>query len=246
MTTKIQVWLLPNGKARCVNASRETVAIRLPGADRSVSVRPNTRFEGDFHNRVDESLPPAEISEVERSPAIYPSVVRRATEEDLPVLLDAVPKILAETTLLSISESKVEALIERCVRHQGGALAGVIDDEDGIAASIGMIFSESDISDEPYIRAVWVGLHSNMRRESRKDDPRTHYARRLFEFARWCHVGLERAADRPIILQFDVATRMALGAKLGLFHRNINQTGASFAFGADGHFLNQGVVAEVA
>ncbi len=243
MTTKIRVWMLPGGKARCVNASRETISIRLPGSPDFVAVRPNTRFEGDYHHRTDETLAAAGLSEIERGPAIYPGVVRRATEEDIPVLMDFVPRILAETTLLSVSEAKVERLVERCVRDKTGALAAVIDGEDGIAASIGMTFSESDISDDSYVMVRWIGLNPSMEREASKDDPRTHYARRLFEFARWCHVGLERAADRPMIMQFDVTTKTGLGTKLGMFQRNLPQTGAVFSFGSSEPFLAQSVEA---
>ena len=179
----------------------------------------------------------------------YPARVRRATPDDIDALMLFVPQVLAETTLLPISPIKVERLIERCATRQSGSIAGIIDGADGIDAGIGMAFCESETSDVPFIRAVWCGLHPSVRKHpSSPDDPRAHYGRTLFEFARWCHEGLERAAGHPILLQFDLLTRTMLGAKMGLFQRNLQQVGASFAFGAAGEFKNQPIreTAEVA
>ena len=171
----------------------------------------------------------------------YPSIVRRATPEDIDGLLLLVPQILAETTLQPVSLDKVEQLIERCVYQQGGSIAGVIDGEDGlIDASVGLTFCESETSDVPFIRAVWCGLHPSVRKQpSNPDDPRAHYGRTLFHFASWCHENLERVAGHPVLLQFDIATKTMLSAKMRLFQRNLTQTGAIFALGAVGDFAAQ-------
>lgn len=189
----------------------------------------------------------------------YPSLVRRATPDDIDGLMLFVPQVLAETTLLPISLAKVEELITRCATRQGGAIAGIIDRDGDIEAGIGLAFCESETSDIPFIRAVWCGLHPSLRRippikaEDRwpnphtnterggHPDPRAHYGRTLFQFARWCHEGLEKAAEHPILLQFDLLTKTMLGPKMGLYQRNLQQVGATFAFGAVGDFAVQKV-----
>lgn len=177
-----------------------------------------------------------------------PYGVRRATPADIDALYLFVPQVLSETTILPLSQTKVEILIERCAYQIGGAVAGIIDGVDGqIDASIGLAFASTDTSDEPYISAVWCGLHPSVRRQpSNPNDPRGHYGRKLFEFAKWCHSGLERAAGKPILMRFDVLTRQFLGPKMGLYQRNLTQVGASFAFGASGVFTAQEVAEEPA
>lgn len=175
-----------------------------------------------------------------------PYGIRRATPEDVDALLQFVPLVLGETSLLPLSMTKLEALIERCAGQEGGSIAGVIDGADGIDASVGLVFAELEHSDVPFVRAVWCGLHPTVRRHPGKtDDPRAHYGRRLFEFARWCHQGLERVAGHPILMQFDLLTRTNLMAKCGLYERNLQQVGASFAIGAVGDFKAKKPVADL-
>jgi hypothetical protein len=172
-----------------------------------------------------------------------PFGVRRATPDDIDALQLFVPQVLAETTILPLSDDKVERLIERCANQRDGSIAGIIDGADGqIDASIGLAFAQSEISDEPYITAVWCGLHSSIRRHpGDENSPKVHYGRRLFQFAQWCHANLEQAAGKPILMQFDLATRAFLGPKMRLYQRNLVQVGASFAFGATGEFRQQEV-----
>ena len=165
--------------------------------------------------------------------------VRRATPADSAVLMDVVPLILAETSVLPLSEMKIEAIVERCACQVGGAIAGIIDAPEGmVSASIGLAFTESDISDEPYIKAVWCGLHPKLPRGPlhQHDDPKKHYGRRLFEFARWFHSALEEKADKRILMLWDVTTLEFLVPKLGLYQRNLVQIGGTFALGAVGEF----------
>jgi hypothetical protein len=175
-----------------------------------------------------------------------PYGVRRATPTDIDSLMLFVPQVLTETTLLPLSHIKVELLIERCAYQRGGSIAGIIDGVDGqIDASVGMCFTESETSDEPYIMVAWCGLHPSVRRAPPDpNDPRAHYGKKLFDFARWCHAGLEEAAGRPILVRFDMLTREFLGPKMGLYQRNLMQVGATFAFGASGAFKPQDVPAE--
>jgi hypothetical protein len=238
VSTKIKVWALPGSNIRCTNASRERISIRAPGWDNFVEVRPNTKFEGDFRNQKVETIAP--VLPIETGGATYPDGVRRATEEDIDEMLLFVPQILAETTLLPVSPTKIQHLVERCASRQGGAIAGIIDGPDGIDASIGMDVAVSDISDHKFVRAIWLGVHPGLRQSPPpQTDPRSHYGRRLFEFARWFHGQLEAGAGYPILMQFDVTTRVSLGAKLGMYERNAVPIGASFAYCSSGAFLNR-------
>jgi len=180
----------------------------------------------------------------------YPALVRRATPEDIGALLQLVPPVIEEATLLPISLGKIEALIEKCAFQQSGAIAGIIDGPDGVAAGIGLAFCEAETSDVPYLRAIWCGLSPASRKHPRKNkseaDPRLHYGRSLFEFARWCHEGLEKQAGHNILLQFDIATRVLLAAKMRLYERHLTQVGATYAFGATGEFVTQKLEVEAA
>jgi hypothetical protein len=237
MTKRIRIDVSATGVMTCTNASPEKVAIRLPHAPNYLIVEPNTKFEGTYQDRKREPLGAALPSEIELREATYPSVIRRAGPDDIGSLLMFVPQILSEAELLPISAQKVERLVERCA-NQDRAVAGVIDGPDGIDATLGLVLAESEISDQTYIKAVWCGLHPSVRRHSGDEaDPRARYGRTLLEFARWCHAGLEREAGRPVLIQFDVATRRFLGKRLGLYHRNLRQVGATFALGAVGDYM---------
>ena len=237
MSTKIRVWFKPGGQIKCVNASREKVSARAPGWPDFIEIRPNTQFEGDFANRKIETIAPVLPNS---EAASYPAGVRRATEEDIDELYLMVPQLLAETTLLPVSEVKIEKLIEKCAMREGGAIAGIIDGPDGIDASIGLDVVESDISDHKYVRAIWLGLHPNLRAAPpAQNDPRSNHGRRLFAFARWYHNQLEQKAGHPILMEFSVATIAGLGPKLGSYERHLPSVGALFALGSGGAFLKR-------
>lgn len=173
--------------------------------------------------------------------------VRRATPADTTVLMDVVPLILAETSVLPPSDQKIQALVERCACRIDGAIAGIIDGPDGMVdATIGLAFTDSDTSDEPYISAVWCGLSPGARKlPSKPDDPRAHYGRSLFEFARWFHGALEEKGQKRILVRWDLTTLEFLQPKMGLYQRNLTQIGAIFALGATGAFKPQPVPAEL-
>ena len=238
MSTKIRVSFRSGGQAEVINASREKISVKGPGWEDFVEVRSNQRFSGNFQSRAIETLKPVVPEAAE--PPQYPSVVRRATEDDIDALYLVVPRFLEETNLLPVSTAKIQRLIERCAMREGGAIAGIIDGPDGIDGSIGLDVAESDVSDRRYVRGIWLGLHPDLRANPpRQGGPRANLGRRLFEFARWYHGQLEQQAGYPILMQFDVTTRVALGPKLGFFERNAMPVGAIFAYLSNGSFLAQ-------
>jgi len=173
---------------------------------------------------------------------VNPYKVRRAAPEDTEALTSLVPLIVAETSLLPPSMEKIGRLIDRCVNMRGGAIAGVIDGPSGVIdASVGLAFTQDEVSDEPYITAVWFGLHPAARKRVSRDqeDPRAHYGRKLFEFTKWAHAALEGAAGKPILMRFDLLTATDLGPKMGLYQRHAKQVGGIFALGALGEFRPQ-------
>lgn len=182
----------------------------------------------------------------EKAAKTIPTItVRKATPSDVAALKTLVPQILAESEVLALSSDKIEELVIRCCERRDGSIAGVIDGDRGaVNASIGMTFTESLVSDEQYIAVVWCGIAPAVRRLSEEtkpheNDPRRHYSRTLFDFARWAHDGLERAAGHRIIMRWDVLTLEDLMPKMGLFSRQVPQVGAYFALGARGTFKPQ-------
>ena len=238
MSTKIRVRFKPGGQLTCTNASREKISVQAPGWPDYIEVRPNSRFDGDFQSRKVETLAPV-VPTSESAP--YPACVRKATEADIDELFLLVPQLLSETMLLPVSSQRAEKLVERCAMGEGGAIAGIIDGPDGIDASVGLDVAESDVSDHKYVRVRWLGLHPNLRTApAAHGDPRSNHGRRLFEFAKWYHSALEQQAGHPVLMQFDLATRAALGPKLGFYERNATPVGAVFAYLSGGAFLARG------
>jgi hypothetical protein len=172
-----------------------------------------------------------------------PFGVRKATPHDADQLAEIVPLILAETALLPMSTLKVAGIIERCI-YQDGALAGVIDGEDGIAASVGLCPVDDPISDHRYIRGVWCGISPKARKAPPKTmpvykDPRRHYGRQLFSFVRWAHETMSEAAGHPLLFLFEITTVDEMYQKMDLYQRNMPQVGGIFAMGAQGEFRRQ-------
>jgi hypothetical protein len=242
MSTKIRVAFGWGNNAEVVNASRERIEVKFADWPGWALIQPNTRFTGNLRNSKVEVLPPI-VPEATKS-VEYPHPVRRATEDDIDALCLMVPRLLEETNLLPVSATKIQRLIERCAMREGGAIAGIIDGPDGIDASVGLDVAESDISDHRFIRSIWLGIHPDLRENPPgHGDQRANHGRRLFDFARWYHAKLEQSAGHPILMQFDVATRVELGPKLGLYERNALPVGASFAYLSSGSFLAHDVAA---
>ena len=127
MTTRIRLQISPTGHVIATNHSRETVSVKPPHAPDFLKIKPNTRFEGDYRKGRSEPLPPEAMSVLETTFASYPDGVRKAGPNDINDLTLFVPQILAETTLLPVSQDKIEELVDRCATGRSGSVAGIIE-----------------------------------------------------------------------------------------------------------------------
>jgi hypothetical protein len=148
--------------------------------------------------------------------------VRRAGEADVEPLLAFVITCLSESALQPLSPAKIAALVWRAVRMEH-AIAGIIEGDNGIEASVGLFVSQLHYTDEPHLRDGWLGVRSDCRR--------VNHGARLVQFSKWAQERMQEAAGRPIPLFLEIMTTEALEPKLRLYQRQIPQVGASFAWG---------------
>lgn len=154
-----------------------------------------------------------------------PFNVRRAVPADADALFAFLMEhYYRESALQPVSEKKVRANIRRCVEMDRG-IAGVIDGEDGIEASIGLAFEEYNYTDESHVEGLWLGVHGDHRN--------TQHAPNLLKFAKWVWQGL----DIPMFLEVLTADRLM--GKMRLFQRQVPQIGAVFACGVGEGFYRQ-------
>ena len=151
-----------------------------------------------------------------------PHGVRKALTADYGRLLQFAATQYQECALQPPSNAKVAEIVRRCVTMDG-ALAGVIDGEGGIEASVGLTVEQFDYSEERHLRVKWLGVHPHFRR--------TNHASRLMDFVKWCQENIGSPNEKlPVFM--DILTQDALQAKMHLYLRSVPQVGASFAWGA--------------
>lgn len=153
---------------------------------------------------------------------INPFKVRRATPDDAAALVNFTLDLYAEEGLQTVSPGKVTALVQRAV-NRDGAIAGIIEGETGIEASVGLAIEQYDYSDEKHLKMKWLGVRPAFRKGDR--------AANLMRFAQWCHEEINKASEHPMPLYLDLLTREALAGKMHLYLRLVPQVGATFACG---------------
>lgn len=153
---------------------------------------------------------------------VNPFGVRAADESDAQALKDFLMPLYAENALQRVSEPKIDALIVRGVLRQN-AIVGIIEGEDGIQASIGLMLEELDYTDDQHVAIKWHFVAPRHRKEN--------YGHRLMQFAAWTYEGLQAMADEPIPLIGHILTSEDLLPKIRLFQRSLPQVGAYFALG---------------
>ncbi len=111
------------------------------------------------------------------------------------------------------------------------AIAGIIEGEMGIEASIGIIVDRFDYSDDDHLSVKWLGVAPNYRT--------SNHGAKLLSFARWFQEGV------GIPLFLELLTVRELQAKMHLYSRTLPQVGAQYSFGGapEGQF-NQGRVGD--
>lgn len=145
-----------------------------------------------------------------------PMGIRRAGPDDLAGLTESATQIISEGALQEVSPAKIEALVARCVERDR-AIAGIIDGDDGIEASIGLTIESYVYSDAEHLAVQFLGVHPAYRA--------TDHGAKLMEFAVWAQGVM------AVPLFVDLSTIEALQAKLHLYLRMLPQVGARFSVG---------------
>jgi hypothetical protein len=159
--------------------------------------------------------PPATSAEGAR--AVF-SGVRLARPDDEAAVYALLLDLHGENALGSLAPAKVEAMLRRGTRGEGGVI-GIIDGPRGIEASIGLVMTQWWYSEEWHLEEMWNFVHPDHRRST--------HAKKLVEFAKW-------TSDRlgvPLLL--GILTRHRLLPKMRLLQRQMPQVGALFLHNAD-------------
>lgn len=153
-----------------------------------------------------------------------PFGVRLGVPSDAPALYDFVLPYYAESGLQPVSQGKLRALIDRCLHIDQGGIAGIVRGaERRIIASIGLVTATEDYTDEPHVRARWLYVHPDHRREP--------HATHLLSFAKWAQEQLQALAGEPMPLLVDVLLREGLENKIRSYQRAMPMAGAYFTWG---------------
>lgn len=119
-----------------------------------------------------------------------------------------------ENAPFAMSDKKVRAIIEHAT-HGKEVIVGVIDAPDGtIAASVGGLFTQWWYTDDFHIDELWNFVHSDHRRSA--------HAKELISFMKWV------AENMNMALHMGVLTTTRVEAKVRLYGRQMQQTGAFF------------------
>ncbi len=151
-----------------------------------------------------------------------PKNVRLATMKDE----DQIYNILAdglfhENSTFSLSEGKVRSFIRNAVNCEGGII-GVIEENGEIAASIGMNMGTFWYSDDWHIEEYWNYVRPEYRKHTDEFSYRSHYARDLINFGKWC------AERMKMVLNIGIISTTRTEAKCRLYGRNLTPVGMFF------------------
>lgn len=169
-----------------------------------------------------------------------PFNVRKADPYDADALFDMALFLTHEDALQPVSETKLRALVQRCVTMDN-AIAGIIDGPDGIEGTVGLVVDQFPYSEADHLAALWIGTSQAYRDRITKQRQRNYapedagLATRLLRFAKWASDQM----DVPLVIS--VLTAGDLKAKLTSYQRQTPQIGAIFGWGdlPDRSFFNQ-------
>lgn len=153
-----------------------------------------------------------------------PFGVRHATAEDVDAVAAFVRPLKEEEAVQSVSEARVRTLVERCVAD---GVVGIVDCEDGILSSVGILLDRFDYTEESHVRVKWLGVAPKYRVAPLN----TGHAAQLMRFAKWTHAALERSVGASVPFILEILTAEDVERKIRLLQRQAPQIGAYFGWG---------------
>jgi hypothetical protein len=141
-------------------------------------------------------------------------VVRLALPEDREGLIGHCHMIHQENGLFSLSERRLNALLDRYFDKQG-AIVGVIGDQGEPESSIYLSIESSYYSEDLHLMELWNFVMPP--RESKGG-----HAKRLIEFAKHCSDSLR------LPLMIGILSNQRVAAKERLYERQLERAGAFF------------------
>lgn len=147
-----------------------------------------------------------------------PSHIRIAQHGDEAKLYKFIESGHHESAIFPMSVYKVNQLIDAAINHTQPIIIGVIDSpiKDEIAASICMVYESPWYTDEWALNEYWNNV--------RPDYRRSNYAKDLINFGKW----VSETASKT--LQIGIVTTERMEAKIRLYRRQLQQTGAYFVY----------------
>ena len=150
--------------------------------------------------------------------------VRPATKADESELFDLLLMLHAEIGFFRVNPQKVLLGIQWATERKGGIIF-VIEQDNRIVASLGMVIAQDWYSDDEFLQERWNYVHPDYRRG-------TDYARKLIEQAKWS-TDWWKAKPRNINMPFmcGINSLKRTEAKIRLYARHMPCIGAYFAYG---------------
>jgi hypothetical protein len=150
-----------------------------------------------------------------------PASVRIATTTDVTALYEQLVLDLEADNSLGLPVDRVDVArtVGKICRGENG-IAGIIDGEYGIAASIGIQAVKPWFTSEWMLSQVWLFVNP--------DERASDFADELFQFAAWHREDMANRVGYDIVLENTVLSLNRLPAKLRLWGRYGQQIGGTF------------------
>ena len=135
-----------------------------------------------------------------------------------PALRELAATLIRETLFQPPRAGYEDGVIERCANY---GMIGAIEEDDGVAATVGIAPETLPHTDEAHLRVHWLGVHESRRRSD--------YAKHLIGFVEWCAGLFGDGETMPLLIP--TLTSRELLPKMRLYERRVPQVQALFAFG---------------
>ncbi len=143
--------------------------------------------------------------------------VRAAKPEDVPQIFKLLLPMHEENGLCLLDPPKAyQSIMDLLDPYHG--VVGVIDGDDGIEGSVGMILTSWYYSRDMHFTEMWNFV--------RPDKRKSTHAKKLIEFAKWC------ADTLGIPLYMGIVSTDRVEAKQRLYRRQLTPIGATFIHGS--------------